>query len=552
MKPKALLFALLFLTVQALAEERAAVVQVVSPTGRGSGVCVSRTGLVLTAKHCRPSHETRVLFGEMSYSVQVAYMPPGEEGVVVLRVRSNQEFPFLPVANEPPQIGERVCALGYPAGAWSRTEGQVTGILDTPWGRRIETSFRVLEGSSGGPLLSEEGLVVGIASSRSPFPDELRFQSIRDGRPYNPNFARPASQWLHTHDIQDALLTVGWQSGSGSARRRLYVFTEPVFCSPCKLFEKDRKLNVGGIGSLIRQFEYVEVRWNPLGWTRADAVRAFEVQFGERPIFPTFWVDGASKYLAGYSPVEGNRRLKEYLNQFVTAASNGLPDPADDAPQPDVDWSQVRIIVIVARQDVSAVRGAIRGKLLEMAVGPLQRRVAELTDGKASLLIVAERTSPGRFAAVSSAARVQPDRVYVLVLVARQELGLRGVIAGKIEQIVSDRLDKAPFDLIFERAHPADYAAVDAALTADESLDNSPAPADAGPSLVALDQKLQRIGEVIERASGLLDGQKHRPDDPPKLPTERLAIGGLSAWITERLKLIAKLRSVFHVLRGKD
>jgi hypothetical protein len=165
-----------------------------------------------------------------------------------------------------------------------------------------------------------------------------------------------------------------------------------------------------------------------------------------------------------------------------------------------IDWSHVSIILLAAEQDVSAIRGSIRGHLLDLAVGPLQRRVAEATEGKAALTVVAERTEPEWFALLSRAAGVEVKRFHVLVLVTKQDLGLKGMIAGAVEKVIGDHLGEVPVDLIFERVHPEDYARVVSAL------------------------------HGLEPETG-----------EEKFPVQESLLGGMLAILTERLKLIGKV-----------
>lgn len=550
------LLILLLLAAASLAGEREAVVKVATPDGSGqrtcSGVCVSPSGLILTAGHCRPSDRSRILFGENSYTARALKLPSGREGVAVLKITAGEELPFLPIASSSPQPGEKVYALGWPAGQWSRSEGQIKGNATISGVQMVVASFRILEGTSGGPLLNENGEVVGIASGRSFLPDELRYHSLRSGTPYDPKEAEPASYWMPAEMIHEALEGIGG-TGERSARRAgaptLYIFTDPVLCAPCQRFESDRRANREGIADLLARFDLVEVRPAPLGWSRSEAVRKFTARFGTPPATPTFWVEGAADYFGGYLAEGGARRLREYLVQFV-----GGPDrPHDPGPidaSPEIDWSAVTIIVLVAERDVGRLRGALRGKALELAAGPLERRAAELTGGKAQLVIVAERNEPARFEAVRQAARVDPDPLTVLVMVARQEIGLKGFIAGKIEEILAGRLDAAPVDLVFERVHRNDFEAIRGALEVQESAQPL-VPESREESresvLGRIHERLETLRETVQSIRGGAGDES--PDG--RLPLDRLALGGLSAWMTERLKLVRKLGWLAGLVFGR-
>jgi S1-C subfamily serine protease len=89
----------------------------------------------------------------------------------------------LPLAHSKPQVGAKVYAIGSPQGlANSLSEGIISGIREikppTPW---LQTTAPISPGSSGGPLLTPEGEVVGVTTA-------IR----RDAQ--NLNFAIPVSE----------------------------------------------------------------------------------------------------------------------------------------------------------------------------------------------------------------------------------------------------------------------------------------------------------------------------------------------------------------------
>ena len=292
----------------------------------------------------------------------------------------------------------------------------------------------------------------------------------------------------------------------------LYVFTTPG-CDGCEAFKRDYSQNAAFREKLNRHYrvQFVDVTERP------DLARKYQVHS-----LPAFIVAAETAFKIieiGYRGIQailtllvGNHDGVEEVSAPISPGPTVAPDD-DHGPSGQIDWSHVSIILLAAEQDVGRVRGAVRSKLLGLATGPIERQVAEKTDGKAALSIVAQRTRPARFSAITQAAGIEVETFYVVVLVAKQPLGLKALIAGRVERIAADKLKGAPVDLIFERAHRKAYAAVVQALATEESV----------PS------------EEPEPSHPL-------PESPARFPFQQTALGGIVAALTERLKLLRKLR----------
>jgi hypothetical protein len=65
--------------------------------------------------------------------------------------------------------------------------------------------------------------------------------------------------------------------------------------------------------------------------------------------------------------------------------------------------------------------------------------------------------------------------VTLIVLVAQRDIGFaKGLVAKKLEGTLTGRFKDVPVEMIFERAHPADYAAVLNALRVSEREESIP------------------------------------------------------------------------------
>jgi tetratricopeptide (TPR) repeat protein len=139
------------------------------PTGQGSGFFVSSDGLVVTNFHVINGASfvsVRRTDGSTCFVEGVA--ATDEKSDLALLKINSLGTPLLKLADpEPPKVGTRVFAIGNPLGMTNTlSEGLVSGVRKDPQqGTLIQTSAPYTHGSSGGPLLTADGFVVGVTSS---------------------------------------------------------------------------------------------------------------------------------------------------------------------------------------------------------------------------------------------------------------------------------------------------------------------------------------------------------------------------------------------------
>ncbi|MGI8602521.1 MAG: PDZ domain-containing protein [Verrucomicrobiales bacterium] len=149
-----------------------------NPTGTGSGVVVSKDGLILTAAHVTEAitgeagarDQLLIIFpdGRQAKGVSLGCNRTCDASMVKIIEPANQEWPCLELgSSDEVKKGEWVVALGQPGGFDAdRTPPVRAGRV---WARDNYGSFytdcTLVGGDSGGPLLDLKGKVIGIHSS---------------------------------------------------------------------------------------------------------------------------------------------------------------------------------------------------------------------------------------------------------------------------------------------------------------------------------------------------------------------------------------------------
>jgi putative serine protease PepD len=150
-------------------------VQTATQQGTGSGIVVSRDGLVLTNNHVvGDADEIEVRFNDGSaQSGEVVAADPTLD-LAVVRIRGADGLKAAPIGDSTRlRVGDTVVAIGSPLGLeGSVTSGIVSGLDRTIPAREgsgsgkirgvIQTDAAINPGNSGGPLLNAAGEVVGI------------------------------------------------------------------------------------------------------------------------------------------------------------------------------------------------------------------------------------------------------------------------------------------------------------------------------------------------------------------------------------------------------
>ena len=147
-------------------------VQIVTPTGDGSGFVVSDDGLIVTNAHVvdqYPSVSVRLVNGQL-HSGRVLGRDETLD-LAVIKVDSRQAWQPMTLGEAADiDVGDEVIALGFPLGDelgrdYTVTTGIVSSLRTYGSVERIQTDAALNPGNSGGPLVDRDGRVIGVNTS---------------------------------------------------------------------------------------------------------------------------------------------------------------------------------------------------------------------------------------------------------------------------------------------------------------------------------------------------------------------------------------------------
>jgi S1-C subfamily serine protease len=158
--------------------------------GLGSGFIVDPSGVIVTCYHVIDGAYpavVKLLNGASFQDIWVLGCDSAKD-VAVIKVKG-RGLPAVRLGNsDDVEVGERVVAIGNPKGLENTvSDGLLSGVREVDGYNLLQISAPISPGSSGGPVFSSSGRVVGIAAA-----------TLRDGQ--NLNFCVPikyARQYTH-------------------------------------------------------------------------------------------------------------------------------------------------------------------------------------------------------------------------------------------------------------------------------------------------------------------------------------------------------------------
>ena len=486
--------------------QRAAVVKILTPGGQGSGVCISSSGVIVTAAHVinqpvvgewaprgsiRTPVSVDVVFQDRpKLQARVVSVSHTAEDLAILQC-AGDNYPAVGLATTSPAVGDYVVSLGYPAGRFARLEGEVSSVgMTADKSRDIITAWgRPNPGHSGGALLDSRGNLVGICSMGTMDVATWCGQVQRTDQ---------AGLYCRVEAIHGMLAQAGLQptaNGKSKQRLKIKVYVRQK-CQPCEKLKRDLeagRIKING-SQLSAQCEVY--------WCDADKMPK-ETAAAGITAWPTVVCEDTGERIEGYAdaesfalqvgvligsdapafspPPERPRLFPDGGDSGPSAPTPTPPTPpveaaaADRAGDIETDATGIRVLLLVRKQDLGMLTGSVLSAGEKFAESGLKARINSKLQGKAKVHVCFERLDPARFKTLVAAVGLADDQKYgVIVLAGEQFKGVLGTVAKMVEDVLKSASDRAwrmvNVDTVFERNEAEYYATLVNAIDSTETL----------------------------------------------------------------------------------
>lgn len=434
-----------------------AVVRIEVDKNYGTAACITPSGVFLTAKHIVEHVKSKEALGRYAdgrtIDLNIFWESGNLDGPVFLKPDEPlEDHPFVRLADHDMEVHDVVYAIGFPKGNLTATQGTVLehGRYNRVGSKFFEdndgpllmtkTTLKADPGFSGGPVLNTNDEIVGMVVGGG---WESMYSLVIPQRPL----------------ATAAQLSRSYRGGTMDIA--LWVFTSSS-CLPCKKFKDDYANDVDGLRSTLTKYGTVRMM------EEGPMIRKMGIQ--NVPSFVVMVNNMRYKTLEGYTtakdllarlralvPQEHQEDLPEEFNEPNTVEPKLPMSPSPEVEEQSlaVDWTGATIVLLIAKRDTTA-------NLIGLSAGSwqriLERMVSEHTG--ASVLVLSELAEPDKYASLTKALDIQPEKGYILIGVPKTNQGLaKGLVVRSIEQRVGDKLETyhAPVEIIFERVNNSAY-----------------------------------------------------------------------------------------------
>lgn len=199
-------------------------------SSQGSGFVINPQGLIVTNDHVLRKYR-RIYIKTADGAVYPATVVSRntKQDLALVRIQPRAALPSLKLRTVPPQVGQRVYTIGNPLGMEkSISEGIVSRLEDDGY---VQYTAATNPGNSGGPLLNEDGEVIGVV--------QLSLAKISTGI----NFAIPASNLSNflaqkggsssaKQTATDSLQAGAVQIMKGNYQKAIAIFDQAIAMNP--------------------------------------------------------------------------------------------------------------------------------------------------------------------------------------------------------------------------------------------------------------------------------------------------------------------------------
>lgn len=144
------------------------VVTIENATGFGSGVIISKDGYIITNYHVVQDENIKMKIGGIAVKVNLVKTNKDYD-LALLKANGTTFKPLIFGNNDLSQAGDEVFAIGTPLEkslGQTITKGIISGYREINGVQFIQTDVSINAGNSGGPLINEQGEIIGIATMK--------------------------------------------------------------------------------------------------------------------------------------------------------------------------------------------------------------------------------------------------------------------------------------------------------------------------------------------------------------------------------------------------